>query len=259
MISAVIVAFNEARVLKRCLKSVAGWADEIVVVDLGSTDDTRLVAKAFKCKVVNHKFVPYVELVRNFAIAQCKGDWILILDPDEQMSSSLKLFLSSYIKKNKRGALNIPRKNIFFGKWIAHTNFWPDYQVRFFSKGAVRWQKLLHSYPKTSRLATKLPRDEKYAIAHISNPTMEKHIRYAEVRAQEKYHAGERFSIWRLVFNCSKEFLSRYIKHQGYLDKKAGIQLTVSCMHHHYLVEQKLRALERTMRRSPRVQGPTRF
>lgn len=134
MISATIVTYNEAAQLQKCLKSIHNWVDEIVIVDLGSTDDTKRIAKKFSCRVVSHRFVPYVEMVRNFAIDQCTGDWILILDPDEFITQNLRKSLQKFSKENPSGVLHIPRYNIFFGKWIEHSNFWPDYQTRFFSK-----------------------------------------------------------------------------------------------------------------------------
>lgn len=249
MISAIIVAYNEAEKLKTCLKSIASFADEIIVVDLGSTDKTRKVATEFKAKIVPHKFVSHVELIRNFAIAQCSGDWILVLDPDEQIPGTLKKFLRNFIQKNTSGILNIPRMNIFLGQWINHTNFWPDYQIRFFSKGTVKWKKLLHSYPTTRIPDIKLPLQKKYAIKHITYPSfssfLKRQDRYSSIRAKERYANGERFSFWSLLYFPIREFLSRYIKHKGFLDKKRGLLLMVGLLYYHWAVEWKLKALKK--------------
>lgn len=250
MISAAIVAYNEATKLSVCLASIADFVDEIVVVDLGSTDNLQKIAAKYKAKIVPHAHVSHVELVRNFSIAQCKGDWILILDPDEKLPVSLKRYLLKYVGNHSRGALNIPRMNIFFGEWIRHTNFWPDYQIRFFSRGMVKWQEVLHSYPTTKLPATKVPLDTKLAIRHTTYPTfasfLQKQDRYSTIRAQEKQAAGETFSVLSLAYSTSREFLSRYIKHYGFLDKKVGALLMLGLLYYHWGVEWKLKLLKRT-------------
>lgn len=249
MISAAIVSYNEAKKLKRCLESIKGFADEIIIVDLGSTDHTKEVLSKFNVRVIDHKHVTHVELVRNFSISQCSGDWILVLDPDEKLDKWLKYFLLNYSKKYTKGVLNIPRKNIFFGEWIKHTNFWPDYQIRFFSRGTVKWKKILHSYPSTTIPAFKLPLDEKYAIRHITYPTfksfLKKQERYSSIRAQEKYNAGENFSVGSLIYASTREFLSRYIKHRGFMDKKNGILLMTGLIYYFWTVEWKLKSLKK--------------
>lgn len=248
-ISVVVVSHNEADKLSLCLKSVDGWVDEIVVVDLGSSDSTKKIVDEFQARYVQHAFVPYVEFVRDFAIAQCSSDWILVLDPDEQIPITLKNYLLEFVRTHKTGVLNIPRKNVFFGVWIRHTNFWPDYQIRFFSKGTVVWKKILHSHPLTTLPATKVDRDESLAILHASYPTVkvffERQKRYATLKARERYSAGERFSLWSLLYSTMREFTSRYVWHRGFLDMQYGIVLTVGLMYYACAVELKLLALQR--------------
>lgn len=253
MISTVIVSYNEAQNLKKCLQSISGWADEIIVVDLESTDNTKEIITQFSAKHIIHKYVPYVELVRNFAIKQCSGEWILVLDPDEQLTSSLKKYLRTYAQSNKTGVLNIPRMNIFFGKWIKYTNFWPDYQIRFFKKGTVKWQELLHSYPITTISHTKLPIDKKYAIKHITYPSFSSFInkqkRYATIRAKERFSLGEKASLSVLVYFIIREISSRYFKHKGFLDKEKGLFLLIGLVSYFCMVEWKLKKLESKLQR----------
>lgn len=243
-ISAVIVTYNEAIQLETCLQSIAHWADEIIIVDLGSTDQVKEIALRFSCRLVTHPHVPYVELVRNFAIQQCKGKWIVVLDPDEWLPNSLKRYLRRFANSHATGVVNIPRMNIFFGRWIQHTNFWPDHQMRFFRKGTVQWQKILHSYPITTVKEKKLPSNELYAIRHATYPDfdslLKKQSRYSAVRAQERYAQGEKASLWALSYFLSREFLSRYVKHRGFLDRKAGIFLMVGLFYYFCLAEWKL-------------------
>ncbi len=90
MISLVVICFNETEKLQKCLESVEDFADELIVVDLGSSDDSIEVARKSGAKVFHHKFVPFVELVRDYAISKVSGDWVLVLDPDEEIEENLK-------------------------------------------------------------------------------------------------------------------------------------------------------------------------
>lgn len=244
MISVVIVAYNEDKKLKKCLSSVRDFADEIVVIDLGSTDNTVRIAEQFSSKIYSHTFVPYVELIRNYAISKCSGDWVLILDPDEYLKNPLKKYLLRITSSNRPTVLNIPRKNIFFGQWIKFTNFWPDYQIRFFKKGTVKWKKILHSYPDTTIPFVQLPKHQRYAIQHVTYPSFRSFIskqkRYAAVRAQERYKAGEKASLSILFYCLIREFLSRYIKHKGFFDKKRGLMLMIGLFYYFCAVEWNL-------------------
>ena len=120
-LSVVVNAQNVEADLPRCLASVKAMADEIIVVDQGSTDKTADIAKKAGAKVFPHKSVEYVELARNFGISKASGDWILVLDPDEEVPPSLAKKIKEIIKSNKADYYRIPRKNIIWGKWIEHT------------------------------------------------------------------------------------------------------------------------------------------
>lgn len=249
MISATIVCLNEAEKLERCLKSIENFADELVVVDLGSSDNSLLVAKKFKAKVYHHKFVPFVELVRNYAISKASGDWILILDPDEKISDKLKASLKKVEKNGKFVAVNIPRKNIFFARWIKHTNWWPDKHIRFFKKGKVVWTDKIHIYPKVDGEILNLPAKENLAIIHFGYDSirqfMDRQNRYSTIEAQHLYKAGKRFS-WRSCFWMPiREFLVRFIKHEGFLDGFHGFALTFLMMVYQLEVMIKLREMEK--------------
>ncbi|OGE42616.1 hypothetical protein A3B45_00205 [Candidatus Daviesbacteria bacterium RIFCSPLOWO2_01_FULL_39_12] len=233
MISAAIVSFNEAEKLERCLESIRDFVDEIVIVDLGSKDETKNVCEKYGAKIFHHKFVPYVEKIRNFSISKASNEWILILDPDEYIPDSLKNELKKVSESKEYSAVNIPRKNIFFGKWITHTNWWPDKHVRFFQKGSVSWSQI-HLYPKVSGKILELPAKEKLAIIHYGYSDISEFIdrqnRYAEVESEEAYEKGIRFSWISFFWWPARVFLTRFIKHQGYLDGIYGFVLTYLMM-----------------------------
>jgi (heptosyl)LPS beta-1,4-glucosyltransferase len=244
MISAVIVSFNEAEKLAACLESIQGFVDEIIVINLESTDNTVSIARSYHAKTVDHKKVPYVELIRNFSIEQTSGEWVLILDPDEQLSQSLIHILQKVVTSDEYDVVDIPRKNIFFGKWIAHSNFWPDYQMRFFKKGAIVWDTTIHSYPKVSGKVCKLEAKQTNAILHYGYDTyrqfFQKQHRYSTVEAHNKLISGQTFSVIQLIWMPLREFLVRFIKHRGYLDGFQGVFLVVSLMYYQVLVQLKM-------------------
>lgn len=233
MISAAIVALNEAEKLESCLNSIKDFADEIVVVDLGSKDETEKVCEKYGAKIYHHRLVPYVEKVRDFSISKTSNEWVLVLDPDEQITDNLKNELKSVFESNEYSAVNIPRKNIFFGGWIAHTNWWPDKHVRFFKKGIVSWSEI-HVYPTVEGKILELPAKEELAIIHHGYNSISEFIdrqnRYARVEGDQLYGKGVRFSWTKFIWWPMRVFLTRFIKHQGYLDGMYGFVLVYLMM-----------------------------
>src|SRR3989344_4285744 len=165
-ISAIINTLNEEKKIGRCLASLKGFANEIIVVDMMSSDTTVEIAKSYGAKVFKHKRIGYVEPARNFAISKAKYDWILILDADEELSEGLKTYLKKEIKEPTADYYRVPRKNIIFGKWMKHSGWWPDYNIRFFKKESVTWNEVIHSVPMTIGKGFDLPQLQDYTIKH---------------------------------------------------------------------------------------------
>lgn len=243
MISVVIITRNEAKELIKCLESVKDLADEIVLVNLESEDNTLEVAKEFKAKVIEHEAVPYADPIRNWAISKATKDWVLALDPDEVVPNKLKEVLRKLTMDKHQGfvAVNIPFKNIFFGRWIAHTNFWPDKHVRFFKFGHLIYSPNVHTYPRILGATLELPNQEDLAIRHYGYSSIgqffQKQINYSKIEARNRIDAGEGFSILRLLWMPLREFLARYIKHQGFKDGWVGFCLVVGLMMYQVLVQ----------------------
>ncbi len=244
MISAVIVTFNEEKKLEDCLKSIYKKVDEIIIVDLGSTDKSLQIASKYEAKVFKHENVDYVEKVRDFSISKANGEWILVLDPDERITHSLFEKLKEIISEGKYTAVNIPRKNIFFGRWIRHTNWWPDRQIRFFKKGKVSWSSKIHSYPKVYGLSLELISRPELSITHYGYDNIQQFIdrqnRYSSIEAENRFNLGERFSFFKLGWFPLREFIVRFIRHGGYLDGKYGFILTYLMMVYQLMVMIKI-------------------
>lgn len=234
MISVVSVSFNEAEKLDKCLSSAYKFADEIIIIELGAIDSTDAIAKKYHARLYKQKFVPYVELIRNFAISKTKGNWILILDPDEMITLQLADELKKISQDGGFDAVNIPRKNIFFGRWIKHTNWWPDRHIRFFKKGKVEWSNKIHSYPKVEGKTLDLEAKGELAILHYGYKSISEFLdrqnRYSSIEARNLYMEGVKFSWGAFFWKPMREFFVRFIKHSGFLDGFYGFALTFFMM-----------------------------
>lgn len=230
-VSVVVNTLNEEKNLQRAINSIKGLADDIVVVDMKSTDSTVKVAKDLGARVYEHRRVGYVEPARNYAISKSTGDWILILDADETVSSGLLAKLREISQKSKSTYFRIPRKNINFGKWMKHSRWWPDYNIRFFKKGSVVWNNEIHSIPLTYGKGEDLPAEEQYALVHQNYSTIEDYLerlnRYSSIQSKELINKGHKF-IWKdLIKKPLAEFLSRFFKGEGYKDGLHGLAFSL--------------------------------
>jgi (heptosyl)LPS beta-1,4-glucosyltransferase len=230
-ISVVINTLNEEKNLLRAISSVKGFADEIVVVDMESTDATVEIAKKNGAKVFSHKKVGYVEPARNFAIEKTSNSWILVLDADEEIPKGLADKIVKILKEPKADYYRIPRKNIIFGKWMKHSRWWPDYNIRLFKKGTVSWNEVIHSVPMTQGVGEELESKEEFAIVHNSYDSVEKYVetmnRYTTMHADLRVKEGYKFSWKDIVAKPANEFFSRYFFGEGYKDGLHGLSLSL--------------------------------
>lgn len=228
-ISVVVCTYNNEEMVARCLESVK-WADEIIVVDDGSTDNTVGTASKFTNNIFKHKSQGYVEPVRNFAISKATHEWILILDSDERVSQNLSEKLKEYIQNAEISYIEIPRKNIIFGKWMQASMWWPDYNVRFFKKGTVVWSDRIHSNPTTKGKGLKLNPTEENAITHHNYSSVgqfvERNSKYSKIQARELFDEGVRFNWTDIIKKPLGEFLGRYFANKGYEDGMHGLVLS---------------------------------
>lgn len=228
-ISVVLTVRNEEKKIRDCLESIK-WADEIIVVDDGSTDKTHQIAREYTSKIFLHKSVGFVEPVRNFAVSKASGKWILILDADERVPETLseKLREISHLETHAV-SVQLPRKNVIFGKWIQHTGWWPDYQVRFFKKGSVVMSDLIHKKPESKGEMIQLESKPEFAILHYHYDTISEFIqrmdRYTNIEAKEIVASNSQFLWTDLITKPFNEFLSRFFARGGYKDGLHGLVL----------------------------------
>lgn len=208
---------NTQHDFKDTLKSVA-FADEIIVVDMHSTDKTREVAGEFTDKIFTYEDVGFVEPARNYAINKASSDWVLIIDADEVISKKLKKKILELIKGDATAdAYHMPRKNIVFGHWYQHAGWWPDYQLRLFKKGAIDWPKKIHAQPEITGAADHLAPREEYAITHYNYQSVSQFVerlnRYTSHEAEQR----EQLAVTEanIVRAFDAELMSRMFLHRG--------------------------------------------
>jgi (heptosyl)LPS beta-1,4-glucosyltransferase len=244
MISAIVHTYNEEKNIKKCLQSL-DFADEIVIVDMGSSDHTLKIAKTFHVNVFQHPYTQFVEPARNFAIGKTKHDWIFILDADEEVPHPLRTLLQKHAEENISDYLLIPRKNIIFGKWMKHTGWWPDYQVRFFKKGCVKWTEKIHGIPVTSGKGSEMEAKEENAILHHHYSTISQYIQrlnqYTSITAKEKLATyTENITTQILLSTTTGEFVKRFFLQEGYKDGLHGLALSTMQSFYELLVVLKI-------------------
>lgn len=224
------VVDEEVEILPRALNSVKKLADEVVIIDQTIVGVSEESLKGYPCEVYKTKRVEYVELVRNFGISKATGDWVLILDPDEELEEPLLNRLKSIVENSSADYYRIPRKNIIFARWIKHSRWWPDYNIRFFRKGFVSWNEQIHTVPITKGKGADLPDREEFAIVHHHYDTLGQYIermnRYTDALSKRLINEGYKFSWKDLVTRPVNEFLSRYFQGEGYKDGIHGLALS---------------------------------
>ncbi len=246
-VTAVIVVKNNPEHILKTLESVRSLAREILIGDIGI--DTTLLEKLRKIENVKivtiTKRVPYVELIREELHAQAKGEYILVLDPDEIVPPSLATLLESSV--GKYDYVKVPRKNIIFGKWIEHSRWWPDYQVRFFKKGAVVWPTVIHAQPKAEGSELLIDPKEENALVHYNYKDLDEYLskapRYAKAEAAETLRSAQSdtgaqvdTSFTYFSKKALSEFIGRYFADDGYKDGMHGFVLAFLQMMYYFLV-----------------------
>lgn len=239
-LTAVIVAKGDADFILKTIGSVADLVKETIVVDIGMS--AGLVKKLEALKNVRlmpfRQDVVYVELIREKTKAFAKTGYVFFLDPDEIVPPGLKTVIEE--KFTDYDYFKVPRKNIIFGKWIRHSRWWPDYQVRVFKKDKVVWPKVVHSQPTASGKGFTVPDEDGLAITHHNYKNLDEYFakaaRYAKSEAGGYYYAKKQFRFFDAVQKAVNEFVSRYFSGEGFRDGVHGFILAFLQMMYYFQV-----------------------
>lgn len=237
-ISAVIIAFNEEDKLKNAIQSVL-WADEVLVVDSESTDETRQIAEECGAKVIVQKWLGFSKQ-KQFAVNSAKYDWIFSLDADELVSADLRFEIESLKSANDfADGYKIPRLSIYMNRPIRHCGWYPDWQLRFFNRKKGSWKDVLvHESVEMNKNA--VISKMKGNILHYSVENSLHHHkmigeRYAPLAAKQMFEKGKRTSPLKIAFSAWWTFVQTYFLKMGFLDGFAGFCIAYFAAHHTFL------------------------
>ncbi|MGB0453096.1 MAG: glycosyltransferase family 2 protein [Bacteriovoracaceae bacterium] len=225
-ISAAIITFNEEDKIKRCIESLKGIVDEIIVVDSHSTDKTQEIAKDQGAVIFEQKFLGHVQQ-KNLAIEKTNHEWVLSLDADEALSEDLKDSLKQL--KNSpldHKAYGFNRKTHYVERWIHHCGWYPDKKVRLFHKSFAKWagQNPHDIIEVRSGESTHWLKGD---LLHYSYDSISDHIdqtnRFTTIAAKEAYARGKRSSFLGPFFRAGLKFLRDYFFKRGFLDGRYGL------------------------------------
>jgi glycosyltransferase involved in cell wall biosynthesis len=232
-LSVTVITRNEAADLPHALESVA-WADELIVVDSESSDETVAIARQFTDRVVVRSWPGYVEQ-KNFAGSLASHDWILSLDADERVTSPLAAEIRAVLAApSGYAAYRIPRVTWHLGRWMRTTDWYPDYQIRLYDRRAARWAgRYVHEHVEADGATGQLTAE----IQHFPYRDVADHLetidRYTTYAARQMHESGRRAGFLQQVGHPPLAFLRNYLLRGGFRDGMPGF--IVSAMNAYYV------------------------
>lgn len=228
-LAVVILTKNEEKNIVDCIRS-ATFADEILVIDSGSTDNTEKLAKSEGAGFVYH---PMGEEgfagQRNFALSQTDCEWIFYLDADERITAEAQESIRSVVARDARGAYNIKRYQIVFGKKMKYGGHGPDWSLRLYPRESIHWEGVVHEHCDTGDL--KIGKLEGY-LDHYTytewNAYFVKFNQYTSLMAEKMYADGKRASFKDIIFHPLFAFIRFYFLQKGFLEGKLGFIFAVN-------------------------------
>ena len=229
-LSVVLITQNAAAQLPDCLASVA-FADEVVVVDSGSSDGTAEVAARYGARVVQKEWLGFGRQ-KQFAVEQAAHDWVLCLDADERVSPELAASLVHALQAPATPVYRMARRNRFLGRWLAHGEGYPDWSPRLFNRQNAGWSDdLVHEKVLYAVTPGTLEGDLLHESAENLGRYLDKQNRYSTLAAQELHQRGRRAGLAELAFSPLVRFVKFYFLRLGCLDGLPGlVHITIGCM-----------------------------
>jgi glycosyltransferase involved in cell wall biosynthesis len=238
-----VITQDAAAQLADCLASAA-FADEIVVVDSGSRDDTVEIARRCGARVVERAWPGY-GAQKNFVVREARHDWVLCLDADERVSPELAAAIAATMAQPPAApAYAMARRNRFLGRWLAHGEGYPDWNVRLFDRRRGRWtEDPVHEHVVADGPVARIGGDLLHASAESLDAYVAKQNRYTTLQAEAMYARGERAGLARLMLSPLARFFRFYVLKLGFLDGAAGFAHIAIGSFASFLKYAKLRAL----------------
>jgi len=229
-LSVVLITLNAARSLAQCLASVT-FADDLVVVDSGSTDGTRELATSLGARVISQEWLGFGPQ-KQFAVSQARHDWVLCLDADEFVSAELAAAIAAELAAPRTQAYRMARCNRFLGRYLRHGEGYPDWNLRFFHRDHARWSDhAVHETVLTEGPVLTLSGDLLHDSAESLDSYLQKQNRYTTLAAESAVAAGRRAGIGRMLLSPLVRFIKFYFVRLGLLDGWPGlVHILIGCM-----------------------------
>lgn len=225
-LSVIIITKNEADNIHDCIKSV-DFADEIIVLDSGSSDQTCAIATSLGAQVHVNEIWPGFGPQKNKALDLATGDWVLSIDADERVTPELKQQILQILSGPDADAYKIARLSQFCGKWIYHSGWWPDHIIRLFKRDAGRFTDVpVHEQIKVNGSVKTIRQGNflHYPYADLES-LINKLNSYSTAAAQKAFERGKRTSVLGIFSHALWTFIRIYILRRGFLDGWQGLVL----------------------------------
>ena len=243
-LSAIIICHNNEATIRRCLESVS-WADEIVVVDVGSTDGTLDIVRELATKVHEPADWPGHGPQKNRALDLATGDWVFSLDSDEWITPEVRVEIEAAIAApGDKAAFMLPRRSSFCGRFMRHSGWWPDYVRRLFRRGAARFSDdqghdRLIVNGAVGRLKSPIHHETIVSLDQL----IDKMNAYSAMTARNLHGRGRSASILTALFHGGWAFFRTYVLRAGFLDGREGLMLAIANAENSYYRYAKLALL----------------
>jgi glycosyltransferase involved in cell wall biosynthesis len=243
-LSAVLITRNAAAVLEPCLESLA-FADEIVVVDSGSSDGTAEIAGRCGARLVQKEWLGFGRQ-KQYAVDQARHDWVLCLDADETVSPRLAASILAALAGPVSPVYRMPRRNRFLGRWLSHGEGYPDWSPRLFNRMNARWSDdLVHEKVLYAVTPGTLQGDLMHDSSDDLTAYLDRQNRYTTLAARQAYELGRSASLFHLVMSPVVRFFKFYVFRLGFLDGMPGLlHISIGCINS-YLKYAKLMELRK--------------
>lgn len=224
-VSVTIITLNEEKNLPRCLESVKNFADEMVIVDSGSTDRTVEIAKKYGAKIYERKFDNYGNQ-KNYAVNKANSKWILSLDADEVVTKELAKEIREIIKNSEYNGYLVPRRNILLGKEIKYTRWSPDTHIWLWRKGKGRWKGEVHEEVVVEGEVGRLNNAKIHYQYETVSEFLEMMNKFTDKMADEMVSKSKKFSYFMMFFAPTLSIGRRFFYKKGFLDGWRGFVLS---------------------------------